>query len=155
MRRLEGPLVGAVLIVSLGPDFEVDGRRTSSFVAGVWDRPTLTGHYGEQAGYQLYLDVLGARRLLGVPTGELANRLVALDDLLGPFAAELTERLGEARCAQERHAVAQQMLTRRLSEEQVMVPEVAFALARSAGLARRGADRVVGLGGGLEPPTPR
>ena len=81
-RRLEGPFTGVVLIVSLGPDMEIDGRPTGSFVAGVWDRPTVTGHSGEQAGYQLYLDVLGARRLLGVPSGELANRLVALEDVL-------------------------------------------------------------------------
>lgn len=142
-RRLEGPMVGAVLIVSLGPDIEVDGRRTGSFVAGVWDRPTLTGHFGEQAGYQLYLDVLGARRLLGVPIGELANRLVALDDLLGPFAAELTEGLGQARSAQERHAVAQRLLTGRLSQEPVVVPEVAYALARLR--AARGAVRIESL----------
>src|SRR5581483_12119318 len=78
LRRLESPLVGVVLVVSLGPDMEIDGRSTGSFVAGVWDRPTVTGHGGEQAGYQLYLDVLEARRLLGVPARELADRLVAL-----------------------------------------------------------------------------
>ena len=51
-RRLESPLAGVVLIVSLGPDMEIDGRPTGSVVAGVWDRPTVTGHDGEQAGYQ-------------------------------------------------------------------------------------------------------
>ena len=66
LRRLESPLAG-VLIVSLGPDMEIDGRATGSFVAGVWDRPTVTGHYGEQAGYQLYLDLIDARRLLASP----------------------------------------------------------------------------------------
>src|SRR6476661_4626316 len=61
LRRLESPLAGLVLIVSLGLDMEIDGRATGSFVAGVWDRPTVTGHYGEQAGYQLYLDLIDAR----------------------------------------------------------------------------------------------
>src|SRR5689334_8154282 len=38
VRRLESPFVGVVLIVSLGPDMEIDGRPTGSFVAGLWDR---------------------------------------------------------------------------------------------------------------------
>lgn len=115
LRRLEGPLLGAVLLVSLGPDIEVAGERTGSFVAGLWDRPVRTGHFGEQAGYQLYLDPLGARRLLGVPIAELANRLVRLEDLLGPFAGELTEQLAEAPNASARHAIAQRLLARRLT----------------------------------------
>ncbi|HEY6396128.1 MAG TPA: hypothetical protein VIX82_01615, partial [Solirubrobacteraceae bacterium] len=41
-RRLESPLVGVVLIVSLGPDMEIDDQPTGSFVAGVWDRPIVT-----------------------------------------------------------------------------------------------------------------
>lgn len=129
-RRLEGPFSGVVLIVSLGPDMEIDGLPTGSFVAGVWDRPTVTAHSGEQAGYQLYLDVLGARRLLGVPSGELANRLVALEDVLGSFGAELVERLGEAHDPAERHAVAQRLLARRLSDDEMTAPAVAYALAR-------------------------
>ncbi len=95
MRRVEGPMLGVVLLFSLGPDIEVAGERIGSFAAGLWDRPVTTGHFGEQRGYQLYLDVLGARRLLGVPMSELSNRLVPLEDLLGRQADELTERLAE------------------------------------------------------------
>ena len=138
LRRLESPLVGAVLIVSLGPDMEIDGRPTGSFVAGVWDRPTVTGHRGEQAGYQLYLDPLGARRLLGIPACELANRLVALDAVVGEFAVELTERLAEASCAEERHATAQRLLAGRLSDDHPP-REVAYVLERlrmTRGVAR-------------------
>jgi AraC-like DNA-binding protein len=130
LRRLESPLVGVVLIVSLGPDMEIDGRPVGSFVAGVWDRPRLTGHYGEQAGYQLYLDLRGARRLLGVPAGELANRLVALEEVVGGFAAELAERLSDARCAWERHATAQRLLAGRLSATEAPTREVAYVLER-------------------------
>jgi AraC-like DNA-binding protein len=130
LRRLESPLAGVVLVVSLGPDMEIDGRATGSFVAGVWDRPTIAGHYGEQAGYQLYLDLIEARRVLGVPVGELANRLVALEDVLGSFAAELSERLADARDANHRHAIAQRLFTGRLSEGPVTAPEVEHALAR-------------------------
>jgi AraC-like DNA-binding protein len=140
LRRLESPLAGVVLIVSLGPDMEIDGRLTASFVAGVWDRPTSTGHRGEQAGYQLYLDLLGARRVLGVPGAELGNRMVDLEDVLGAFGAELTERLGDAADAEERHAVAQRLLAGRVSEDHETAPEVAYALARLQ--ATRGAARV-------------
>jgi len=140
LHRLESPLAGMVLIVSLGPDMYIDGRRTGSFVAGVWDRPTMTGHGGEQAGYQLYLDILGARRLFGGSAGELANRLVDLRDVFGAFAAELTERLADASDAEERHAVAQRLLAGRLAEDQATAPEVAHVLARLQ--ATRGAARI-------------
>jgi AraC-like DNA-binding protein len=130
LRRLESPFAGVVLIVSLGPDIEIDGRATGSFVAGVWDRPTVTGHYGEQAGYQLYLDLIAAQRLLGVPGNELANRLVALEDVLGSFAVELNERLADAQDAKQRDAIAQRLLTTRLSDQRATAPEVEYALAR-------------------------
>jgi AraC-like DNA-binding protein len=143
LRRLENPFVGVVLVVSLGPDMEIDGRPTGSFVAGVWDRPTITGHYGEQAGYQLNLDLLGARRLLGVPMRELANRLVALGDVLGPFAAELAERLAGAPDSATRNALAQHLLARRLRDDHGAAPEVAYALACLR--TTRGAARVEAL----------
>ncbi len=145
LRRLEGPLVGVVLVVSLGPDMEIDGRTVGSFVAGVWDRPTVTGHYGEQAGYQLSLDVLRTRRLLGVPAGELANRLVALEDVVGEFAGELGERLADAPCAQERHATAQRLLAGRLSGDHAPPWEVSYVLERLR--STRGAARVETLAG--------
>jgi AraC-like DNA-binding protein len=129
-RRLEGPLAGVVLIVSLGPEMEIHDQLIGSFAAGVWDRPTLTGHRGEQAGYQLYLDLLAARRLLGLPVGELANQVVSLEDLFGGFADELAERMAEAPDAHARHAIAQRLLASRLSEDHATRPEVAYALAR-------------------------
>jgi AraC-like DNA-binding protein len=140
LRRLESPLAGVVLIVSLGPDMEIDGRATGSFVAGVWDRPTVTGHHGEQAGYQVYLDLVQARRLLGVPGTELANRLIPLEDVLGSFGVELHERLADAPDAEHRHAIAQRLLAARLSDEPATTPEIDYALARLR--ATRGAASV-------------
>ena len=143
LQRLESPLAGMVLIVSLGPDMEIDGRLTGSFVAGVWDRPTMTGHHGEQAGYQLYLDLLGAQRILGVPGAEVGNRLVDLEDVLGAFGAELTERLNEAADAKTRHEIAQRLLAARVSEDHRTAPEVAYAVARLK--TTHGAARVESL----------
>ena len=57
---------------------------------------TVTEHDGEQHGVELQLTPLGTRRLLGVPMHELAGRVIALEDLLGREAGELTERLYEA-----------------------------------------------------------
>lgn len=139
-RRVEGPMLGVVLLVSLGPDIEVAGERIGSFVAGLWDRPVTTGHFGEQRGYQLYLDLLCARQLLGVPMGELSNRIVPLEDLFGRQAGELTERLAEVGDAAGRHAVAQAALARRLVTGHPAAPEVAYALGRVR--ATRGAVRV-------------
>jgi AraC-like DNA-binding protein len=100
----------------------------------------MTGHDGEQAGYQLYLDVLEARRLLGAPARELADLLVPLEDVLGGFAAELSERLAEAPSAQERNSIAQRLLAGRLSSDPAAPPEVVHALERLR--ATRGAARV-------------
>ncbi|MBA2516055.1 MAG: helix-turn-helix transcriptional regulator [Solirubrobacterales bacterium] len=143
MRRVEGPMLGVVLLFSLGPDIEVAGERIGSFAAGLWDRPVTTGHFGEQRGYQLYLDVLGARRLLGVPMSELSNRLVPLEDLLGRQADELTERLAGAGDVDGCHALAQAALARRHVEGHPAAPEVAYALDRVR--ASRGAVRVEAL----------
>jgi AraC-like DNA-binding protein len=60
----------------------------------------------------------------------LANRLVPVDDLLGSFAGELTERLAAAETAGMRHAVAQRLLARRLCDDHTTPPEVAHALGR-------------------------
>ena len=116
--------------LSLGPDIEVAGERIGSFAAGLWDRPVTSGHFGEQAGYELYLDLLDARRLLGVPIAQLTNRLVRLDDLFGSFAGELAEQLAEARDAAARHAVAQRLLARRLIEGRAGSPELRHVLGR-------------------------
>lgn len=139
VRRLEKPLVGAVLLVSLGPDLEVDGRATGSFAAGLWDRPISTGHFGEQAGYMLYLEPAGAERLLGVPMAELTNELAPLDALLGRFAGELAERLAQAPGPVARHAIAQRLLAARLADGPGPSAEVRWVLdrlRRSRGNAR-------------------
>src|SRR3954462_10424079 len=95
LRRREVPLAGAVIVLSLGPDLWVDGGWTGSFAAGLYDRPVVTGHSGAQAGLQLDLSPLVARRLLSVPMSELFNRTVDLEEVL-PGAGELTERAAEA-----------------------------------------------------------
>jgi AraC-like DNA-binding protein len=132
LARREVANAEAVLIVSFGPRIAVDGRTHTSFAAGVSDAPVVTEHDGTQDGVQIDLAPLAAGRLLGVPMRELANAVVALDDLLGPAAARLAERLQEAPTWPARFALLDAAFTRRLAEAPAPPPAVAHAFARLA-----------------------
>jgi AraC-like DNA-binding protein len=140
LRRREVPLAGAVIVLSLGPDLWVDGGWTGSFAAGLYDRPVVTGHGGEQVGLQLDISPLTARGLLAVPMDELFNRTVALEDVL-PGARELTERVAQAPDWAARRAVVGAFLARR--EPPPVAPEVRHAHNRL--VAGHGAVRVEAL----------
>jgi len=96
LRRSELPGGRIVLVVSFGPKMDVDGRRYTSFAAGLHDAPAVTEHDGLGYGIQSYMTPLGARRFFGMPMGELTRQVVELEDLIGPPAGELAERLAEA-----------------------------------------------------------
>ncbi|GGR82149.1 AraC family transcriptional regulator [Micromonospora fulviviridis] len=102
-----GPLVrreaaGAfvVLILGWGAPLDVTDPRaadrgaygTSAFVAGPFDGWCATRTAGEGAGVQVLLTAPAARRLLGLPLGELANRAVPVDRLAG-WLARLRDEL--------------------------------------------------------------
>jgi AraC-like DNA-binding protein len=95
LRRRELPGARIVLVVSFGPRMDVDGRTFTSFAAGLYDAPALTEHAGFGHGIQSYMTPLGARRFFGLPMGEIAGQTVELEDLIGPAAHELAERLAE------------------------------------------------------------
>jgi AraC-like DNA-binding protein len=67
-----------------------------SFATGAYDAFVRVRSQGPSGGVQVNFTILGARLFLGRPLGELHNRSVALDDLLGPFARQLAGRLREA-----------------------------------------------------------
>ena len=142
VRRAETPGGRIVLVISLGPTLDVDGRRFSSFVAGLHDQPALTEHAGEGHGVQAYLTPLGARRLLGMPMGELTRDVVELEDLLGPAAAELAERLADAPTWAERFTLLERAIAQRVLEAPPIAPELAWTwerLLRSDGAVPIGA----------------
>lgn len=60
----------------------------------------------------------GAHAVLGLPLVEIADRVVALEDLWGRAAQELRERIGEQTEIEARLRTAEAWLTRRLAEEQ-------------------------------------
>jgi AraC-like DNA-binding protein len=88
-------------IVSLGDPVDIavmpDPRRPpaalGAFVAGLHAGPSTIAHDGNQYGISLDLTPLGARALLGLPAGELAGEVVALDALMGRGADRLADRL--------------------------------------------------------------
>jgi AraC-like DNA-binding protein len=85
---------------------------------------------------QVNLTPLGARALLGTPLGELTNRVVALEDVLGPAARHLAERLDGAAGWEERFAILDAVLLARAASAEPVRPDVAWAwrrLVRSRG----------------------
>ena len=104
VRRRELPWPGVVLIFDFGPTLRfldpageaVVARHAGGFLAGLHDGTVLTETAGEQSGLHVNLTPLGARRLLGMPMAELANRVVGVEDAFGPGGRRLSEALREA-----------------------------------------------------------
>ena len=141
VRFLELPCTYVPVIVDLGAGWSLsDPRRPDepptwkgSFVAGLTDGPVRVEHPGEAECLQVDLTPLAARRLLGVPMDELANRTVDLGDVLGaPAARELIGRIAEARGRDERFALVDRALARRLGAAPLPGREMPWALARVA-----------------------
>lgn len=84
------------LSVVAHPDPAQPPEEFDALVGGLHTVPTLVAHGGRQSGVQLAVHPLAARRLLGVPAGDLAGRDLHADDVLGPLAGEVQDRLREA-----------------------------------------------------------
>jgi AraC-like DNA-binding protein len=124
--------VGAVAIVCFGVPYKLDGEPFGAFIGGLSDRPVRTEFVGDAGGIQVDFTPLGARRCLGLPMEELTNRVVAIEDVLGPRAGLLVERLQEASGWAERFALLDAALLRRLADGPEPAPEVAWTLGRLA-----------------------
>jgi AraC-like DNA-binding protein len=122
-RRREVANAHVTLIFSFGEPLDVvempgtatDGRRLTSFVAGLHDGYAITEYQGHQHGLQVGLTPFGAARVLGAPH-EMAGECVSLDDLLGPFADELTDRLASAPGWAARFELIDRVLAERAAE---------------------------------------
>jgi len=134
LRRLEPATTVMPMILMLGPRISIDGDPIGSFAAGPYLRPVVTEHAGEQEGIQVDLEPLAARRLLGMPMSELAERCVPLDDLVGE---QLTDWVADAPEWPERFARVESALRRRLADSEPVRPEVAWAVNRLRGSAGR------------------
>jgi len=121
---------GAVLFVTWGTPLEVSlGGNSSSFsafVAGVQDRSAHTRHAGIQEGIGVHLNALGVSRLLGVAGAELANRCVALDEILGHGAETLMDQLSSVATPSRRVALVEATLVERFGAAPILSPEVVW-----------------------------
>ena len=135
VRRVEVPVPSVPLIFTYGTPLEVGpvdgpGRRFTSFVAGVHDRPTATTHPGQQRGVQIDLAPVDAYSLLGVPMHELHNHVVSLADLLGRPAVELEERLADVSDQAGAVAVVHDALPRLLAAGPLPSQPIEWALGQ-------------------------
>jgi AraC-like DNA-binding protein len=130
VRRAEVPGGRVVLVLSFGPRMDVDGRRFTSFVAGLHDAPVQTEHGGEGHGLEIYFSPVGARRFFGMPMGELTRDVVELEDLIGREAAELAERLYETPSWTERLAQLERVVAKRVIGSPRLPAELEWAWRR-------------------------
>lgn len=135
-RELPGTFVP--LILDLGEGWRIgDARapaataeRLGSFVAGITDGPVMVEHPGTARCLRVDLTPLGARRLLGLPMSELANRSVALEDVIGADAHVLIAQLAAAADWPTRFGLVERALAARLDRAPRADAGVAWALAR-------------------------
>ena len=96
-----------------------------ALVGGLHTRPALIRNPGRQSGVQLALNPLGARALLGMPAGEIAEWDFNAEDVLGKaFVAEVRERMLHATTWPACIRAMEQLLLTRLDAEAAFQPEV-------------------------------
>jgi len=120
------------LTIAVHPDPGQPPGEFGTLLGGLHSVPALITHAGAQSGIQVALRPLGARALLGLPAGELAELDLPAEAVLGGVCAELRDRVRAAASWPERFAVLDEILLRR-------------AGLRGAGLSG------VGLGPGIAP----
>ncbi|MGW4462981.1 helix-turn-helix domain-containing protein [Micromonospora sp. NPDC004704] len=118
------------LVVAAHPDPKAPAGRYDTLVGGLHTAPAIITHDGRQSGVQLALSPLGARTLLGLPAGELANADLDGTDVLGRFAVRLRERLLAGDGWADRFATLDSLLLARLDRAPGVRPEVAWAWRR-------------------------
>ncbi|GAA2101273.1 helix-turn-helix domain-containing protein [Streptomyces albiaxialis] len=130
------PTGRAVVVINLREPFAQvcrlrdEGTRSGvvgSLIAGLEDGPRVLAHPGGQEAIRLELTPVGAYRLFGVPMRELANRVVELDDVLGPGARLLVERLAGTGDWSARFDLLDRALLSRLERGPDPAPEVSHA----------------------------
>jgi len=138
---LDDPLVVAAHSDPLQPP-----EKYTTLLGGLHTAPALITHEGRQSGIQLALTPLGARALLGMPAGQLANLDVDASAVLGRFAEQLRERIGKQGTWAGRFSVLDTLLGERVRAADGAAcprPEVRYAWRRLR--AVNGAVRVSAL----------
>ena len=135
------------LVLASHPDPAQAPGTYDSIAGGLHTAPAIITHEGRQSGVQLGLSPLGARMLLGMPAGELAEIDVAAEEVLGSLATEVRDRLRTATTWPGRFAILDEVLTARAARGAARAgagvsPEVAYAWRK---LLRTGGATAVGV----------
>ena len=100
------------LTIEVHPDPGQPPGEFGALLGGLHSVPALITHAGAQSGIQVALRPLGARALLGLPAGELAELDLPAEAVLGGVCAELRDRVRAAAGWPERFAVLDEILLR-------------------------------------------
>ena len=137
------------LVMLAHPDPRQPPGDFGALLGGLHSAPALITHDGAQSGIQVAVRPLGARALLGLPAGELAEVDLPAETVLGGACAELRARTVAATSWPERFAILDEILLRGSAGiARSPAPEVAWAwrqLLASAGTVRI-ADLAAGTG---------
>jgi AraC-like DNA-binding protein len=125
------------LVISFAEPFAIglgrtpgDNDRFASFAAGLYAGPVMIQSFGGACCVQVNFTPLGARRFFGRPMSELADRMVALDDVLGLEGIALREKLGNAPDWNMRFDLAEMFVAGRLAAAHETRAEIAWAYDR-------------------------
>src|SRR5215472_8161956 len=115
------------LAIEAHPDPGQPPGEFGTLLGGLHSAPALITHAGAQSGIQVALRPLGARALLGLPAGELAELDVPAEAVLGGVCAELRDRVRAAAGWPERFAVLDELLLRRAAAAAALRPDALCA----------------------------
>lgn len=134
IRRREVPWPGAVLIINFGPAFRITDPRIAagpadyrSFLAGVHDSYVVTESTGLSYCMQVNFTPIGAHLFFRLPMDAIANRVVHLEDVIGPDAGRLQEKLQEFPSWEERFTLLDTLVAARCSRARPPSPEIVWA----------------------------
>src|SRR5580658_4764624 len=100
------------LVLLAHPDPRQPPGEFGALLGGLHSAPALIVHDGAQSGVQVALRPFGARALLGLPAGELAELDVPAEAVLGGACAEFRDRALAAASWPERFAILDEILLR-------------------------------------------
>lgn len=152
IRQNEAASLTVPLVVSFGEPFAIGLSRTpgnsdrfASFASGLHAGPVVIESFGRSCCVQVNFTPLGARRFFGIPMCELADRVVTLDEVLGPAGNALQERLGQETGWRQRLDLVEGWIVERLVTTAPPAAEIAWAMAKIA--SSNGRIRIASIAG--------
>jgi AraC-like DNA-binding protein len=128
---LEPPQPVLTLMISLEDPLRTErGVLPQAWIAGLGDRPEVVATGGRHTELDLRLTPVGAHVLCGMPLHELSGQVVPLEEVFGPLAGELPERLVEIPDWDSRFDLVERLLLGRLEGGRSPDPVVVEAHAR-------------------------